>query len=215
MIEKDFSPIDDDFITFWSRYMTTDDLPSLNFFETLEKLAELGQVDALQKCYESNMFDKEVCFISRKTEEQCNLLGNDYQGRLVRLFKNYKINGADYPNAEDMFVDEFLGEYSKTIVLAKIDYEENGNILSGEKYIELVSNIPYLGLRKSPKSNMIFLEAKRICQKLEKLYNENSSSAMAFALGRNLIFFGQDEDTKTHGREILHTLANREYLVII
>ena len=54
MLEYNFNVLDNDFVTIWSRYIKTNDVTLI--IDDLEKLAELGQVNAVQSWY---LFKKE------------------------------------------------------------------------------------------------------------------------------------------------------------
>lgn len=77
MIEYNFTELDNDFITCWCRYLLTGDIGLV--MDDLEKLAELGQVNAIQEWYRFNEMGD-----NKNIDELVKTIGRNYSGLLVK-----------------------------------------------------------------------------------------------------------------------------------
>ena len=77
MIEYNFNELDNDFITCWCRYLLTGDCNLV--MGDLEKLAELGQVNAIQEWYRFNEVGD-----NKKIDERAEKIGHNYNGLFVK-----------------------------------------------------------------------------------------------------------------------------------
>lgn len=203
MLENNFNILDNDYVTLWSRYLTSGSL-DLN---TLTKLAELGQIEAIQSYYLAEEDEQFPNFIIAKI---CDNLPDNYSGRHARLNREFINRNIKEPDINDIFLDKYYGELTKIITLAKIDYEENGNVMSGEKYLELFFSNVYNPDKKNNSSNINKL-AKDIREKLIEMYERMGEPQYAFALGKNMVYFADSVEMNEYGITLLKELANREY----
>ena len=77
MIEYNFNELDNDFITCWCKYLLTGDIGLV--MDDLEKLAELGQVNAIQEWYRFNEIGD-----NKNIDELAKTICRNYSGLLVK-----------------------------------------------------------------------------------------------------------------------------------
>ena len=203
MLEKNLNELDNDFITLWSKYLTTGNLN----LDTLTRLAELGQVNAIQEYY---LNEEDAMFPNHTIAKNCEKLGNDFNGRYAKACGNYLINTRENPRATRMFLNGPMGEMAKALVLAKMDYEEKGNELSGETYLEMLYSLSEANLDENALRDLSKL-AVEIREKLEKGYERLGEPQYAFAIGKNMFLIGETAEILKGGENLLKELANREY----
>ena len=202
MLENNFNELDNDFVTLWSKYLVTGNLN----LEVLTKLAELGQVNAIQSYY---LLEDDEAFPNHVIEKNCKNLPNDYNGRYAKLNRIFRIK-SNNPKAATMFLSGGYGEMAKAITLAKIDYEEKENALSGERYLEMLYSMTASNLDEESLFDLSML-AKEVRDRIESGYERYGEPQYAFALGKNMLFFGEDKQMQDNAKLLLGELANREY----
>ena len=187
MLEIEFNELDNDFITFWSRKILG--YQSKNVYEDIRKLAELGQVNAVQ-CY--YLWTKNLCRYNSVIE---NHLYNNTRGDFKRIDFNWQLALAFAIN------NTALGKQALCNMLAKFDTTQNYLIL--ERALEISD---YLNIRTG-----MFVDKVKMRKYLIAQYKNNPTNPqIAFALAKNLLFWGSTKK-KQLGRQILQQLAKREY----
>ena len=91
MLENNFNELDNDFVTIWSRYIVNHD--EAQIMNDLEKLAELGQINAIQSYYLILGLREKAqtnSTIDRKLEE--NAVSRNFNYILAEANKNYALN---------------------------------------------------------------------------------------------------------------------------
>ena len=204
MLENNFNVLDNDFVTLWSKYLTTGNLN----LETLAMLAELGQVNAIQAYYLKEC--DEPLFPNYTIGDKCEALPKDYSGRLAKINMEYGSRFPARPDANDVFLDKFYGEIVKVLTLAKIEYEENNNVMAGEDYLEMLYEEIYNPENADPRRNIDIL-AKEVREKLQEKYFSLAEPQYAFALGKNMMYFAENKDMFKDGIAMLQDLAKRNY----
>lgn len=197
MLEANFTELDNDFITLWSKFILTQDYMLIK--NDLEKLAELGQVNAVQSYY---LFleqgDKTNKLIDDIVDN--NFKGGNFNYLLAKTHK--KMFEEDYNSMDN---DEQLSSKSyelqyKTESACFDQFTKYGNPLVWERFNEIsfiiASQFYRFGLRKE----------------LKKLYKQNPDSPeIAYAYAKNLVFYGKTLKKQQEGNEILTQLSNREF----
>lgn len=101
MLENNFTPLDNDFITYWSRFI----LQWQEEPEVLEKLAELGQVNAMQSYYLVN----KDCVPNAVIEENAKALPqNNFNNQLVLAHRAYMKENDKITRASQELEDDLL-----------------------------------------------------------------------------------------------------------
>lgn len=228
MLEENFTPLDDDFITLWSKYIVSNE----NYHEIsceLEKLAELGQINAIQSWY---LFNKPG--VNDMIDKNCKGLGSDsnslwakanyewlafnewiedyetltkkvnYQGEFFEAIKEKPLIPAGVINQT-----EYVRKVFQAIRAGETEYQETQNPLTLQRYLEMVASKPFEPTLKEKR------ETKNCALQLRKeLYNlfwQNPIPQIEFALGKNLYYFDGNKKTKQEGLQLLTDLSDRGY----
>ena len=228
MLEIDFNELDNDFITIWSRKLLGYSIRSI--YDDIRKLAELGQVNAVQSYYllknddiHNNIIDEHI----KKAGE--NIGKTDY---------NWDIAFSHSLESEDKYY-----EYVVYLLDRKNEFKEsteylldNGNIMTGYDFLmshkssKISYNASQLLMQLYERSkNPLFLERAieireglllhipmklKVKNQLElaKLYKNNSQNPqIAYAFGKSLFFRGNANNQKILGTQILSNFASREF----
>lgn len=214
MLENNFNELDDDFITIWSYICLQSSQPetkTLNKLKDLQRLAELGQINAFQSLF---LFNLKYIDIDKAVEKFDYLTDKNYEANfneelaIYHARKNYNSDNGSSRASRFDYHDISL-EQHRDIVLKKheIAYQISRNPLILERYYEIKYN---------PDEHFFSsLITKRGAKKLrEKLYNLHilnlTENKYSFAYAKNLLFFGNKAEQK-HGKNLLQILANKEY----
>ena len=100
MIEYNFTELDNDFITCWCKYLLTGDKKLI--MKDLEKLAELGQINAIQEWYRFNKVGDNAVI-----DKMLETLGDTYNDLLIKARVNSKVlSQIETQNKWLAYVDE-------------------------------------------------------------------------------------------------------------
>ncbi len=221
MLEFNFTELDNDFITLWSKWILTHDYNLIK--NNLEKLAELGQVNAVQSYY--LFLDKNEIPNTIIDDIVDDLRGENFNFILAKAHKSgfYEkgysdlIKQKEYLLRNGYYDDELEAlniqiERTQTWQLRDraarnclVQYNNSKNPLVLERFGEILCTMA---------GDKLFSKKQRkLCKTLTKMYENNPDSPeLAYALGKNLIFF-KDYDDKAviKGNEILSQLASRSF----
>ena len=230
MLEYGFNELDNDFVTLWSKKIVSGE-DSL-IFEDLTKLAELGQINAIQSWYllAKRGDDNEVI------DNNVDNLGNGGANELLAIahkdfFKNNRLNQMsefyflktewDRTEAQDVRMKEVKYALMRSDYISKLEtstemyyhnYANTLNWLMMERYYEMIAarteildEVQGYGIKISKR------KLKKLRGALLELYEEDKSNvAVAYALGKNLILFKSSIFQRAMGSQILTELSNRE-----
>lgn len=221
MIEYDFDELDNDFITIWSNYILYQDKGRI--IGHLTMLAEKGQINAIQSWYllkeaseQNETIEKIVDNYKMDNFNQMHAVANRMfdKDRENILALRRKITDEIISLRVDSslsidYIKYKRHPYSKkveeTAKFAEEILNSSGSALICERLFELYYAEPYI------------LDNKKICQKdfitLRKIFNKKLAKnpqdiPVKFSLGKNLVFFGTDNEIKK-GQKILSELAER------
>jgi len=176
MIEHDFTQLDDDFITFWSRFLTAND--QVDFHKELKYFARKGQINAVQNWYlynpvgEDPSIDKIVENYKGKNFNEIYAAANYFFMRedlykkfcdlseeytdLFELLNHDKFDDEDYDEDEKDF-DEFEDDFSDIDPEEiKQDMEEIKNKVHNMPHVKMI-NLAYKTALKYAKENSNYL----------------------------------------------------------
>lgn len=233
MLEYDFNELDNDFVTLWSKKIVSGE--DTLIFRDLTKLAELGQINAVQSWYLLAKDNDDNAVIDNIVDN----LGNGGANELLAIahkdfLKNDRLrqisnwyclksmgvwgrDGTKYEREYDDLCDEIefsaYGSYLKNATeMYYHNYENTHNLLSLERFYEMMG-----GRAKVHKSliNVDVHASSREFRKLRKtlleMYERDKNNvAVAFALGKNLTLFKANGKLKALGNQILTDLSKRE-----
>ena len=198
MLENNFNELDDDFITIWSRFITAKEFKYLSIKEDLEKLAELGQVNAMQSYYlflkageqHNPIIDKNVNMLYR----------NSFNNVLAKAYKEMSENGF----MDKMDFDKSLEKNKGTLSYALL---QEAKEMCLDEYEKTKNPLFLLRLNEiaSPK------ERKEILRKLKREVHISLSgrqSNSVFANAKYLYYFGEKWEHPL-GLETLKELSQR------
>ena len=222
MIEKNVTQLDQDFITIWSYYVLcgiNNDRVEQKVNIDITKLAELGQINAIQSYYLFNqpgnnkVIDEQVLDLEYKFELNFNeklALANYYESLertqqdkqdLYNEIKS-KIDAKDYDRSfaylQEKLKDYKSFQYFKSAYLdARSEYEKTKNPLVGQRAIEMKNGIYYLLINifvVKDIDNSSFKNTKReikeVYRKLMKEYKKDPSNELIkYALGKNIALY--------------------------
>lgn len=231
MLEYDFNELDNDFVTLWSKKIVSGE--DTLIFRDLTKLAELGQINAIQSWYllakdndDNSVIDNLVSNLGNGgANEQLAIAHKDYfkNDRLSQMCAWGKLNslGLDRTVTQD---NEYIGlrykilgsaygnYYKLAIEMYYSNYETTLNPLALERFYEMMGGRTKLhkklisvDVRASSK------EFRKLRKTLLEMYEQDKNNvAVAFALGKNLTLFKANNKLKTLGNQILTDLSKRE-----
>lgn len=229
MFGNNFTELDEDFITLYSKINLTKNI-TLKDFEYLEKLAEMGQVQAQQIYY--SLLNNGV--VSNKIiDDMVDAYDNSSSSQIwAKLYKAcFEENFFDtaklaFDNSErylfeaySPYVQKTIKEYKSFYLFCQTkqacldDYLKTKNPLDLERYYSLATKF-YV-----PETLQEFSFFRKNCSKLQndlaKAYNaEPSSSRIAYSYGMHLYNFNPCYYVFSHvkkGEKILSELAKRPY----
>lgn len=230
MLEYGFNELDNDFVTLWSKKIVSGE-DSL-IFRDLTKLAELGQINAIQSWYLlakngddnfviDNIVDNlgngganELLAVAHK-----DMFKNDRWKQISEFYALNKIWDTTEIQDERLGNLEFIlrnSDYISKLELATDIYKSNYittlNILMLERYYEMIAARTKAFEAASDYNIRISKrEFKKLRKTLLERYDEDKNNvAIAFALGKNLTLFKSSALQTAMGSRILTELSNRE-----
>ncbi len=231
MLESNFTDLDNDFITLWSNYILTEDYSIIK--DDLEKLAELGQVNAIQSYY---LFLKQGDTPNYIIENIVDgYRGDNFNHVLAKAHKamfeeDYHSKYSDYIDLYNEYIDAYNDGNSRYFYLESqlekasedlSNTSSNKYQLSAEnkcfKQFEKTLNPLYLerfGEIAATRDNIkLFKSFKRSLRgELKNLYKKNPNSPeIAYAYGKNLHFYSKSSKNLKKGNEMLTQLSKRPY----
>ena len=237
MLENDFGELDNDFITLWSRFLLS---ANFEIFKQIEKLAELGQINAVQSYYHKN--SRGVNNTIDKIVESYN--GTDFNELLAMSNANVRneyIEKQLFPNSEAELIEEFcvlesINEINdlrksaikavyfwKAIARAEQLFETRFCPLVGERLVEMNNSIKHSDYSTDRKNNNLLhrLKIKKISKNVRKMLMESFKSyngnIRKFVEEKPQEAFALGKNCelcngdKALGYELLSTLAKREF----
>lgn len=231
MLEYGFNELDNDFVTLWSKRIVSGE-DSL-IFEDLTKLAELGQINAIQSWYilakrgdDNAVIDNLVDNLgSSGANELLAIAHKDFfvNDRLAQMcaWDKLRILGFEGTEEHDEKVldlrykirsNEYVNCYRLAIEMYYGNYKNTLNPLALERFYEMMAG------RTKLHKKLISVDVRpsgRTFRKLRKalleMYEQDKSNvAVAYALGKNLALFKSSLFQKAMGSQILTELSNRE-----
>lgn len=145
MLEYDFNELDNDFITLWSKYILWNDTSSI--IKPLERLAEMGQINAIQSWY-----------LIKKQEEKNEKIDAIVDGYYGKSFNEaLAIAHREYDRSRSELIklgNQIIKNYELGVELAqtnldkgyRIPIEENRYFIERERLIEEYRNTEYAKL---------------------------------------------------------------------
>jgi len=155
MIEKDFKEIDNDFITMWCKKLLGEEL----FESEIEKLAEMGQLNAIQVYYgffhktvsSNNIIDENVCELKMKDFNYLlikglQLITNEKYEKFKELTKLYREILMSYLKIDDEIKYSLLSRFGvgKVIGLREKKFNKKVKLNSLRKEINDIEFAYYI-----------------------------------------------------------------------
>ncbi len=230
MLEYGFNELDNDFVTLWSKKIVSGE-DSL-IFRDLTKLAELGQINAIQSWYLlakngddnfviDNIVDNlgngganELLAVAHK-----DMFKNDRWEQMCKFYAlKHTWDRTEEQDARMRNLNYALinSDYISKLKLATDMYENNYintlNILMFERFYEMIAARTDVYEEVVDESIRIHKRAfKKLRKTLLERYDEDKNNvAIAFALGKNLTLFKSSTLQTAMGSRILTELSNRE-----
>ena len=232
MLEYDFNELDNDFVTLWSKKIVSGE--DTLIFKDLTKLAELGQINAIQSWYLLAKDNDDNAVIDNNVENLGNGGANEMlaiahkdffkNDRLIQMNEWAELHNLGYIVRDSYEEEGFLtlgsviknsvyGSYSKlSIEMYYNNYEKTHNPLSLERFYEMMGgrtavDKALIDIDQSTSS----IEFKQLRKTLLEMYEQDKNNvAVAFALGKNLTLFKANSKLKALGNQILTELSKRE-----
>lgn len=233
MLEHDFNELDNDFITIYAKILLNG--PDKQALEDLERLAELGQINAIQKWYEHTRFVRQNKAIDRLAREisgygpeqmlvksNYSMINNHRKLDLDEWYELYRKSSIWRTRKEDARMkdlefgltnSDYINCFYDAIRLCIDRYEYNNNLLFAEKYFELViSQTKAHGLLTGEEYIIDKKEFLEVRNRLLGMYNKETTPAnIAFTLAKNLTLFKASRKQKALATKILTELSNRKF----
>ena len=231
MLEYGFNELDNDFVTLWSKKIVSGE--DTIIFKDLTKLAELGQINAMQSWYflakngdDNAVIDNLVDNLGNGgANELLAIAHKDFfvNGRLVQMCAWWKLHSLGFSMTDEqdekcnnlryeIQSSEYANCYRLAIEMYYNNYKNTHNPLVLERFYEM------MGGRTKIHKKLIDIEARASSREfrnlrktlLEMYEQDKNNVAVAFALGKNLTLFKSNNFLKALGSKILTELSNRE-----
>ena len=232
MLEYNFNALDNDFITLWSKKLVGGE--DYTIFKDLTKLAELGQINAIQCWYliagemdRDKIIDKKVDNLrSGGPNELLAKANRDFyirsRWRQLCAWDGLNSEAPIYRTEEserDFYKITRTLEQSDYVVNTKLAidayynlYNQTGNLLYLERFFEMMHSL------NRAERKLFDLKYPALVHKFSKfrrdlleLYRQDKSNiAVAFAVGKNLTLFKAEDRLKKMGTGILTKLSERD-----
>ena len=213
MLEHDFTELDNDFITLWSKYIVMGEQCAI--YDELTKLAELGQINAVQSWYlfanpdvNNPVIDAHLQKYGKGPNELLAKAHYYYhKERITEDEETIRQHGPNSDLSEVAYNNIQLSNYWKLCLQARKAYLEqygySHNILFAERFCEL---------SRLADTNTYKKDVKYVRKVLLQQYNKGvKSPQISFALGKNLILFKDFTSFKWQlGLDLLLELSKRE-----
>jgi len=229
MLEYDFNELDNDFVTLWSKKIVSGE-DSL-IFRDLTKLAELGQINAIQSWYllakdndDNTVIDNLVSNLGNGGANELlatankDLFNNDRWSEIDEWswLHSFGYMGRDSEEEARFLIlsssirDCVFARYSKLAIENYYNnYKNTNNPLELERFYEMMAG------RTSVYKKLVYIEAyasgrefKKLRKTLIEMYEQDKNNvAVAFALGKNLTLFKANSKLKSLGSQILTDLS--------
>ncbi len=227
MLKKVFTELDNDFITIWSRILLPNKKEETDVLNDLERLAELGQVNAVQTFYSVAEKEKKNLIISKSVD---NYPDDDFECLIAKTYKkqceeNYKglssefirsILRNDFEN-QDKIKNQMLHLESfqllcKTKKCCLEEYNKTKDPLILQRFFEIASaSTPWANLDE----NEIFKKNYNSVRKklVAKLQDNPDNLEVLFALAKNMYFSSYYTlfPKTRQGKQILAKFKSRPY----
>ncbi|MBO5910261.1 MAG: hypothetical protein J6Q15_01995, partial [Clostridia bacterium] len=232
MLEYGFNELDNDFVTLWSKKIVSGE--DTLIFKDLTKLAELGQVNAIQSWYllakdndDNHVIDNLVSNLGNGgANELLAIAHKDYfkNDRLAQMcawdemaswgyFSRTEKEDEDLHNLRyEIQSSEYGNCYRLATDMYYHNYKNTHNPLSLERFYEMMAartdvhkSLLHIDQRASS------IEFRKLRKTLLEMYEQDKNNvAVAFALGKNLTLFKSNSKLKALGSKILTELSKRE-----
>ncbi len=229
MLEYGFNELDNDFVTLWSKKLVSDE--DFLIFRDLTKLAELGQINAIQSWYllaqrgdNNEVIDNIVKNLGNSganallARANKNLFDTDI---IIELSKWWALEDEGFLYRDNDEFRDLTERLRHTVFCCYLagsieayydNYEITHNPLVLERFYEMMR------ARKIGYKNLIQVKCKASSTEFSKLrktllemYEQDKNNvAVAFALGKNLTLFKSNDKLKALGSKILTDLSMRE-----
>ena len=232
MLEYGFNELDNDFVTLWSKKIVSGE--DTLIFKDLTKLAELGQINAMQSWYllakdndDNAVIDNNVSNLGNSgANELLAIAHKDYfkNDRLSQMCEYDEIHSLGYyirTDDEDREMNYLkqkiqyspYGNYSGlAIEMYYNNYETTHNPLSLERFYEMMGGRTELDKKLFPvDARASSREFRKLRKTLLEMYEQDKNNvAVAYALGKNLTLFKSSMLLTAMGSRILTELSKRE-----
>lgn len=230
MLEYGFNELDNDFVTLWSKKIVSGE--DTLIFRDLTKLAELGQINAMQSWYLLAKDNDDNAIIDNNVSN----LGNSGANELLAIahkdfFKNGRLEQMgefcalrqiwDRTEAQDekmrnlkfkLINSDYISKLEAATDMYYHNFENTINILMLERYFEMIAartemldEVQGFSMRVSKR------RLKKLRKTLIERYEQDKNNvAVAYALGKNLTLLKSSFIQKAMGSQILTELSNRE-----
>ena len=232
MLEYGFNELDNDFVTLWSKKIVSGENSLI--FTDLTKLAELGQINAIQSWYllardgDSNaVIDNFVSNLGNGGANELlaiahkHFFKNDIWRQMCEwdemaswgYFNRTERQEKEFDNLKYEIQSSTYGNYySTSIEMYYNNYKNTHNQLMLERFYEMMAG--RTGLHKKLfviKVRASSIEFRKLRKTLLEMYEQDKNNvAVAFALGKNLTLFKSNASLKALGSQILTDLSKRE-----
>lgn len=231
MLEYGFNELDNDFVTLWSKRIVSGEVSLI--FTDLTKLAELGQINAVQSWYllakgndDNAVIDNIVSNLGNGgANELLAIAHKDFfvNDRLTQMcaWEKSSILGFEGTEEHDEKVldlkykiqsSEYANCYKLAIEMYYDNYEKTHNPLSLERFYEMM--VGRTDLHKKLfviEARASSIEFRKLRKTLLEMYEQDKNNvAVAFALGKTLTLFKSNNSLKALGSQILTDLSKRE-----
>ena len=231
MLEYGFNELDNDFVTLWSKKIVCGE--DTLIFKDLTKLAELGQINAIQSWYllakdndDNTVIDNNVLNLGNGgANELLAIAHKDFfvNDRLAQMCAWEKSSILGFEGTEDH--DEKVLDlkykiqsstygncYRVAIEMYYNNYKNTHNPLSLERFYEMMAGRTDMHKKLfSIDARRSIIEFRKLRKTLLEMYEQDKNNvAVAFALGKNLTLFKANDKLKALGNQILTELSKRE-----
>ncbi len=206
-MESKISRKDADFMILLSTYLLNEDYSTIR--DKMTKLAEQGQINAIQYFYlmknefEINQkIDRNLKNAIKVGGFECDIAIKNYL--LAKTNTDFYFPET-YNGIAEIEAEEIAQIEKDCFKKLKNQLEQNSSPILFERYAEL-KVLFGKKLTQTDKQNL-----KKTQNKLLNAYKENNKNIeVAFALGKNLLLFSEDDSHKILGKQILSEISKKE-----
>ena len=230
MLEYGFNELDNDFVTLWSKKIVSGE--DTLIFRDLTKLAELGQINAMQSWYllakrgdDNAVIDNNVDNLGNSgANELLAIAHKDFfkNNRFAQMCEFYALKKEwDRTEAQDermrelryiLMSSDYVSKLEASTDMYYRNYANTLNWLMMERYYEMIAGrTEVLDEVQGFSMKISKRKLKKLRGALLEMYEEDKGNvAIAFALGKNLTLFKSSVLQTAMGSRILTELSNRE-----